>query len=85
MSVLEILGLRKTDVFKAVTINSANILDIKKDTRYLRENTIADIAVLKYKDCDFNISDRFDNIVHIEKMYKCVLTICNGKFECSRI
>lgn len=79
MSILETLGLDKTSVFKAVTVNPVQMLNLKDKQRYIRVGDTADIAVLEYEKCDICLTDRFGNDVHLTKQLKCVLTVSDGK------
>lgn len=77
MSIFKNLGMQELDIFKAVTVNASKA--IGESCVGIKENSVANIAVLKMENCSVDIVDKAGNVITFEKSYKCKLTIKNGK------
>ena len=78
MSILEALGLDRKSIFKAVTVNPSKLFNSASVRNCLKVDDLANIAVFRYKKCNVNLTDRFNNEIHLDKCFDCALTIFNG-------
>ena len=77
MSIMKNLGMNENDIFKAVTITPAGVLN--KEYGVLKTGVNADIAVFELGDNGFDMPDRWGNRITYEKGYRCVLTMVDGQ------
>lgn len=79
MSIAEKCGMKPEDVFRCVTVNPMKLLNGKNNRGYLKVGDKADIAVFKSTRCDIKLTDRSDNSVVLDKIYKCLFTVKENK------
>ena len=78
MSIAKDCGMSETDIFKAVTSAPARALKKENEWGVLKEGTKADIAVIKYTDNGYDLTDKVGNRVYSKQGYLCELTLVNG-------
>ncbi len=79
MSIARTLGISEEDIFRAVTSNPASALGKADEWGVLKVGGVADIAVLKWTDEPFELTDRFGNQVKSAEGYRNMLTVSNGE------
>jgi len=78
MSWMAALGMKKSDLFRAVTETPARLMGMEGVIGTLAPGARADVAVFREKRTDFTYSDFFGNTVRINEMLLPVMTIKNG-------
>lgn len=73
------MGMRETDILKAVTSAPARALGKADEWGFLKIGRKADIAVLEYTDEGFSLTDRAGNHIESDTGYRCVLTVSDGR------
>lgn len=79
MNIARHLGMSEEDIFRSVTSNPAKALGKENEWGYLKVGRCADIAVFKYCNEGFDMTDKAGNRVASENGYRCVLTIADGE------
>jgi len=79
MSHMLALGMEERDILRAVTVNAANALGFEEVCGMLEPGRAADIAIIRLIPCSLDCYDRFGGRVHLDRMYECVLTVCDGR------
>lgn len=79
MSIARHLGMCEKDIFRAVTLSPARALGKSDLWGRLGIGRAADIAVLKYTDEGFDLTDRAGNRIQSDKGYRCVMTVSGGQ------
>ena len=79
MSIARVLGMSEEDIFRSVTSSAAAAL--KKGNEWGRLRTLghADIAVFKFTDEPFSLTDKAGNTVESDYGYRCMLTVADGQ------
>lgn len=72
-------GMNEEDVFRAVTSAPAKVLGKDKAWGHLFEGGPADIAVLKFTDEGFDLTDNAGNRLTSDKGWRCALTVSDGQ------
>lgn len=72
-------GVNEEDVFRAVTSAPAKVLGKDKAWGHLFEGGPADIAVLKFTDEGFDLTDNAGNRLTSDKGWRCALTVSDGQ------
>ena len=79
MSMLRTLGMSEEEILRAVTSSAASALNRQSIWGVLEVGRAADVAVLKYGDYGFDITDRAGKRLMDDKGYCCQLTIVDGQ------
>lgn len=79
MSILKDMGMKESDVFRAVTSNPAKALGKQAKWGYLELGRCADISVVEYTDNGYDMTDKYENRICNSNGYKCCLTVCNNE------
>ena len=79
MSIMRSLGMREEEIFRATTSTPAKVLGRKSEWGRLAVGRRADIAVLNYTDCGFDMTDGSGNRIFSKKGYRCKLTVLDGE------
>lgn len=79
MSIMRTLGMKEEDIMKAVTSAPAKVVNMSRSWGGLKLGEPADVAVLKYTDQNFNLTDRTGNSLEANKGYLCLLTMLDGQ------
>lgn len=79
MSMARTAGMTEEDIFRAVTSAPARALGKEGQWGCLAEGSCADIAVLKYENEPFSLTDKAGNILEDNQGYRCKMTVANGE------
>lgn len=78
MSMARTAGMDEEAIFRAVTSTPAKALGKAGEWGSLKENSCADLAVLRYQNEPYSLKDADGNILSDDMGYRCILTMCNG-------
>lgn len=78
MSMARTAGMDEESIFRAVTSAPAKALGKEGEWGCLKEGGCADLAVLRYQNEPYSLTDAEGNILADDMGYRCILTMCNG-------
>lgn len=79
MSIMRHLGMGEEQILKALTSEAAKAVGKQSEWGLLREGHCADVAVLRYTDEGFDMTDKAGNLIQSDRGYRCVMTIADGQ------